>query len=319
MMNRMEILLEIGVVSGAAFGLLLWLTSRARYRSLQLDLDAQPEQAFLVRLSEVLTAQDDALVLVAPIDRDLPLRQTDIRMVLNEAEVGWILPGAGQHGAAVSARLGDLSRVGIAAGPFQSDDAATLLALARQQIGEGSVAFADTPAPAAPQSRWLDPLTGVLRTNRIVPVFRRFIQRARRNKRPAAVMVIDIDQLDQFNSLYGREAGDAVLKHVSQQLQATCREIDLISRLGDDEFAICLECDAETGLEISRRLCASVRQNGLIWQGNALYHTICIGLSLDREHARSVPDLIEAAEMALKDAKRRGRDHVSLFTPKMLP
>jgi diguanylate cyclase (GGDEF)-like protein/PAS domain S-box-containing protein len=164
-----------------------------------------------------------------------------------------------------------------------------------------------------------DPLTGL--GNRVVlnDHLERSLNRMSRTTRALGVLFADVDHFKSINDAYGHSAGDSILIELARRMSCVLRAGDTLVRLGGDEFAvICedLDGDGREGLlDVAERLRQSV---AAIWmhEGRELHPTISVGACstvtpLPREH------LLSNADLALYEAKRRGRDRVSLFEPTM--
>jgi diguanylate cyclase (GGDEF)-like protein len=138
----------------------------------------------------------------------------------------------------------------------------------------------------------------------------------RQQKGGMAVMMIDIDHFKQVNDSHGHAAGDAVLVAASRAIAKALRAGDLFGRLGGEESAICLRDIArEDAMALAERLCRLVEELEIRHEAGALSKvTVSIGLA----HEKARPDggigvLLQAADQALYNAKRMGRNRVSLY------
>ena len=157
------------------------------------------------------------------------------------------------------------------------------------------------------QAHLLDELTGVLKPNRVGPAIQKFVARFRRDELPVSVLLCDVDGLDQYNDHYGDAAGDAILKLTADLLMNHCRETDLIGRIGEDTFVICMTCRPSQAVIAARRMTAEIKKANLQHGGNRLRFTVCMGVAGFPDHGGSPVKLYDRAEMALEAAKARGR------------
>ena len=131
--------------------------------------------------------------------------------------------------------------------------------------------------------------------------------RAERYQRDLSLILLDIDHFKNLNDTYGHPAGDAVLRAVGRVLVERARRIDVVARIGGEEFAIIL---ADTPPAAALRLAERLRQA----IGNASSESIAFSASFgvaDVEHAGYEPSLIfKAADEALYAAKEAGRNCV---------
>jgi diguanylate cyclase (GGDEF)-like protein/putative nucleotidyltransferase with HDIG domain len=128
-----------------------------------------------------------------------------------------------------------------------------------------------------------------------------------------AVGFIDIDHFKKFNDTCGHQAGDDVLKIVSQIMRNLTRPMDFIGRYGGEEFVFVLNGTSEKGAySYAERIRQEIERKGKIlsqrFQGHAV--TISIGISLYKPEFTSYQDMIEAADTAMYTAKHNGRNCV---------
>jgi diguanylate cyclase (GGDEF)-like protein len=130
-----------------------------------------------------------------------------------------------------------------------------------------------------------------------------------------ASLVIDLDHFKQVNDEHGHAAGDVLLRRVARALRATVRADDVVARTGGEEFVVLtLVSSPDPVLTLAERLRAAVRA-----VDTAAHPTVSIGIALSRGPAQDPIDatwrLIDRADVALYEAKRRGRDRSVLLDP----
>lgn len=161
-----------------------------------------------------------------------------------------------------------------------------------------------------------DGLTGIFNRRQFDTVFTVEWKRALRNKRPLAVIMIDIDCFKLYNDNYGHQAGDECLKAVARTLSDTLqRASDFVARYGGEEFVVILpETDPDTAFFIGKKLRSSVAALKIehSFSTVAPYVTVSVGV------ASAVPaldmdsqTLLELADNALYEAKQSGRNRVT--------
>jgi diguanylate cyclase (GGDEF)-like protein len=137
----------------------------------------------------------------------------------------------------------------------------------------------------------------------------REVARTERYGRPFCLLMLDIDHFKEVNDTRGHDAGDEALRRVANVIQSGTRGIDTVSRIGGDEFAVILpETKLARGLEVAERICAAVRALDFAPDGGV---TVSLGVAEFPECADSSDSLREAADAALYDSKRAGRDRVA--------
>jgi diguanylate cyclase (GGDEF)-like protein len=130
-----------------------------------------------------------------------------------------------------------------------------------------------------------------------------------------ALMLLDLDHFKKINDTYGHETGDLVLQQLSQRLKAVVREFDLLARLGGDEFMLLLQIphpSAASALTFAERLHQAVAAPFDI-KGQQFRLGISVGIAIPPGHGRTVSELLRHADLALYQAKSRGRSRSVVF------
>jgi diguanylate cyclase (GGDEF)-like protein len=158
-----------------------------------------------------------------------------------------------------------------------------------------------------------DPLTGLRNRRGFDETFELEVERARRGGRTLALLVGDLDHFKTVNDRLGHPRGDDALQHAAQILRATNRRIDLVARVGGEEFAVLLPDSGERGAHI-----AAERMRHAIREGFAdapVPLTISFGIAAFPQHGETTDDLMESADQALYTAKEIGRDCSVIYAP----
>ncbi|HEY7115006.1 MAG TPA: diguanylate cyclase [Tepidisphaeraceae bacterium] len=177
-----------------------------------------------------------------------------------------------------------------------------------------------------------DQLTGVYNRRYFEHFLTRILEKARVMRFPVTLLLFDIDDFKKYNDTYGHGAGDQILKETATLMRRTCREHDLVARIGGDEFAVVFwekegprqpkgqqpvmpakpPQSPRLVFERFRKLMASQDFPGLGATGKGVL-TISGGLASFPWDGRDVAELIEAADHALvKGAKQSGKDRIFL-------
>ena len=128
--------------------------------------------------------------------------------------------------------------------------------------------------------------------------------------------MLDIDHFKSINDRHGHQAGDAVIKRVSELIHQHVRDSDVAGRYGGEEFAILLpHTDLAGARTLAERLRQSVEEQEVIHNGQAIAFTISLGIACLDRPARDHRCLIEWADQALYASKRAGRNRVSTYAP----
>ena len=155
-----------------------------------------------------------------------------------------------------------------------------------------------------------DPLTGLAIRRRFDPVARSAFLAARRYRQPLSLLMFDIDHFKRVNDEYGHEAGDRVLADVARTARGIMRDVDLIARIGGEEFLVLFP---QTGLpeakQVAERLVSALdkpNQAGPL----PIHVTLSIGIVELEDRDESVASLERRADLALYQAKREGRNRI---------
>ncbi|MBA3499731.1 MAG: GGDEF domain-containing protein, partial [Deltaproteobacteria bacterium] len=134
---------------------------------------------------------------------------------------------------------------------------------------------------------------------------------AQRYKICGAVVLLDVDRFKQVNDEHGHQAGDAVLKSVADLLRRYTRTSDLVARLGGDEFAVELPHTEIAGaIEVVRKLLEAVRAP-ITWRDQSIQVSVSAGIAMYPQDGTTLEQLVEAADAALYQSKRTGRNRVN--------
>ncbi len=122
------------------------------------------------------------------------------------------------------------------------------------------------------------------------------------------LQIIDIDDYKSFNDSHGHHVGDAVLKEIAERLTDVARKMDIVARIGGDEFAILLPgCSLDDASMAAERTRRAICDKPLQFEGEELWITISCGLA-EAELDDDVPSFVRRADSALYAAKDAGRN-----------
>jgi diguanylate cyclase (GGDEF)-like protein/PAS domain S-box-containing protein len=157
-----------------------------------------------------------------------------------------------------------------------------------------------------------DALTGLYNRRYLEEALEREIRRASRAKQSLGLMILDLDHFKRFNDTYGHDAGDAVLREAAALLVNNVRVEDLVCRFGGEEFVVILPtAELEAARTRAERLRSGMRENTMMYQSKSLGQvTFSVGVAAFPQHGSSPKELMAAADSALYEAKRAGRDRV---------
>ena len=160
----------------------------------------------------------------------------------------------------------------------------------------------------------IDALTGLNNRCHFYELAEQEIVRTRRYGKPLAIMMLDVDHFKPINDTYGHQAGDMVLQQLSAVCLQTMREIDVIGRVGGEEFAILLpEASGAQALEAAERLRAAVAASVVqLEEGVSIFFNVSIGVAALTETDQGVTAMLKRADEAMYAAKNSGRNRVCI-------
>jgi diguanylate cyclase (GGDEF)-like protein len=160
-----------------------------------------------------------------------------------------------------------------------------------------------------------DPLTNLYNRRYLEESLERELALAKRERHTVAVFMLDVDHFKKFNDSYGHDAGDAVLRALGRLLKETIRASDIACRFGGEEFTLILiGAGRDDAVQWAERLMSRVRKLDTKGGGQPLGRiTISMGLALFPDHGQDIETLLQAADVALYDAKRSGRDRLVVY------
>ncbi len=156
-----------------------------------------------------------------------------------------------------------------------------------------------------------DGLTGLYNRRRFMELAEREFARSIRYDRPLALIMLDIDHFKDVNDTHGHDAGDVVLRSLSEIAITALRNADILGRLGGEEFAALLpETDEQAAMEVAERLRVSIERATMCTDECTLKITVSIGVSILETGISTIENMLKRADVALYDAKQSGRNRV---------
>ena len=159
-----------------------------------------------------------------------------------------------------------------------------------------------------------DGLTGLCNRRHFLELCERKLLRSRRYRSEVGLLMLDADHFKTINDTYGHSMGDEALRLVARLCRSQLREVDIIGRLGGEEFAVLLpQTGLQAGCEVAERLRNAIAQTTLpLDDGRMLRFTVSIGVCSCAAQNVTVEELLKAADQALYAAKDKGRNQVAL-------
>jgi diguanylate cyclase (GGDEF)-like protein len=157
-----------------------------------------------------------------------------------------------------------------------------------------------------------DPMTGASNRRHFMPLLRQEIIRGQRTGHRISLLMLDIDHFKKINDTYGHPTGDSVICMLAEICRKESRQIDVVARLGGEEFAVLLpETAMQEALAVAERIRVAAETRLVKSTEGAEFHfTVSIGIAEQRQDTRSEEELIGIADAALYQAKTSGRNRV---------
>lgn len=152
-----------------------------------------------------------------------------------------------------------------------------------------------------------DGLTGLYNRRRLMETLADEARRSQRLKHTFAALMVDVDHFKKYNDSFGHQAGDTVLTKVAGLLREATREVDFVARYGGEEFLILLP---ETGMGEALDIAERIRTRIAAEVFHGRHMTVSIGVAEFPLHGETADQVVGAADEALYEAKREGRDKV---------
>lgn len=159
----------------------------------------------------------------------------------------------------------------------------------------------------------LDYQTGALNRRAFLDELNREIARSKRGSLTFSLIMADIDHFKEINDKHGHLAGDSVLMAFTSIIGENLRINDILSRYGEEEFMILLpDTEKKNAFETGERIRKILELNHHHFNGQDIQFTASFGVTSFEMDARNKEELLEIAEMALYEAKSKGRNRVEV-------
>ena len=164
------------------------------------------------------------------------------------------------------------------------------------------------------QSAMIDGLTSLYNRRWLEEALPRYVTRFSRDARPLSVLLIDVDHFKHFNDTHGHPAGDAVLIAVAHCLRHNVRPGDFVARYGGEEFMVILaNADEAIAMTVAERLRMAVSREDVRAKDGTDLPRVTISVGAARlAHDQQADAVVAAADAALYESKRSGRNRVTL-------
>ncbi|MBF0218961.1 MAG: PAS domain S-box protein [Gammaproteobacteria bacterium] len=158
----------------------------------------------------------------------------------------------------------------------------------------------------------MDPLTGLFNRRFFEEASELELRRSKRNNKPLSLIMVDADHFKSFNDEYGHDTGDYVLKTIARVLRESCRDNDIPTRLGGEEFAILLSAsDSHSAVKKAEEIRLAIAAIKLLFNDKPLRSiTLSLGVATIPDDANEIAFALTLADKALYHAKSSGRNRV---------
>ena len=158
-----------------------------------------------------------------------------------------------------------------------------------------------------------DELTGLPNRRLLVEHSRRLLSVALRQRRQAALMVLDLDGFKEINDLFGHPYGDALLRRVAQRLSGVLRDYDVVARTGGDEFVVLLPEIEQPSIAVvvAEKLIAAASESADV-PGRSIRMHASVGIALFPADGHDFEGLMAAADQAMYAAKAAGKNRYQM-------
>ena len=156
----------------------------------------------------------------------------------------------------------------------------------------------------------IDPLTGCINRRKFETLSNNELQKSIRYKNELSFLMLDIDHFKKINDTYGHAIGDEVLKHFSSVCLKLARNIDVVARIGGEEFIVMLpETNIDGAYTFAQRFREEIYNSTITIDNHIIKYSVSIGISpLDIKIDTDVATILHRADLALYEAKESGRN-----------
>jgi diguanylate cyclase (GGDEF)-like protein len=161
-----------------------------------------------------------------------------------------------------------------------------------------------------------DALTGLLNREGLIEAATARLATAARERKPLALLFLDLDEFKAVNDTFGHAAGDRLLKSAADRLQGALSAVDIAARIGGDEFVVLAEAPTpEQVMAKGERLIAAIACTYPLGEGISAAIGVSIGIAIAPDHGTDAEDLLAVADAALYEAKSGGKLRCCIAPP----
>ena len=157
----------------------------------------------------------------------------------------------------------------------------------------------------------MDDLTGLMNRRAFFIQGAKEISRSERHNLPLSLIMLDVDSFKEVNDQYGHETGDRVLQHISQKLVEKGREMDMVARMGGEEFSLLLpNTEKMDAIGLAERIRSAIEQESCQIQNQVIDMTVSIGVASYSKDASTLDAILRKADDGMYQAKHQGKNRV---------
>jgi diguanylate cyclase (GGDEF)-like protein len=165
----------------------------------------------------------------------------------------------------------------------------------------------------------IDPLTGIANRRAFLQESERLMKRPGADARPTAIILIDLDHFKSINDRFGHAVGDHVLQIFADTANENMRPLDLVGRLGGEEFAAILpDTNHDRAFAVAERIRSAFAEAAREVEGHSIAATVSAGVVITQNAVPDISALLAQADHALYCAKEKGRDRVEVSSVDLL-
>lgn len=163
-----------------------------------------------------------------------------------------------------------------------------------------------------------DVLTGISNRRHFFEQVTPLFNQCQDTQTPLTLLMIDVDHFKSVNDIYGHDAGDLVLQHLSHTIKESIHESMLFARLGGEEFVVVAQCNQDEGLILAEQIRSIISLSHIhITEDTQVTITLSIGVAVNHPQHTDIDDILKQADLALYEAKQTGRNRVLAFNEAM--
>lgn len=161
----------------------------------------------------------------------------------------------------------------------------------------------------------IDPLTGCVNRRKFEELSNLELKRSSRYNNDFTLLMLDIDHFKSVNDTYGHAIGDEVLKHFSSVCIKLARDVDIVARIGGEEFVVMLpHTDSDSAFIFAERFREQIYNSKLTIDEHIIKYSVSIGISsFDKQDDTDIAMILHRAELALYKAKDNGRNRSVIY------